>query len=256
MNDRVIAGEGIHNFRDYGGYAVPGGRLVTGRLFRSAQHRDASAADLARVAEIGLGHVVDLRGPGERDSAPCPRPQGFDAKIVLSEEETINPADAARYATAFDGPEAAKSALVEGYRNMPYRPHLRDLFRRYFETLLETDRPTLIHCLAGKDRTGLAVALFHTAVGVTEDDMMADYLLTNSAGNVEARVASAAAAMREMNGREMPEDALRMFMSVQPEFLQSAFASIRDRDGSVDTYLTGLGMDADNRDRLRESYLA
>ena len=73
--ERVIAFDGIHNFRDYGGYAVSGGgRVVAGKLYRSAQHFDATPDDLHRVGALGLGTVIDLRGGRERANAPCPRP--------------------------------------------------------------------------------------------------------------------------------------------------------------------------------------
>ncbi|MET0360230.1 MAG: tyrosine-protein phosphatase, partial [Sphingobium sp.] len=77
---RLLATPGIANFRDYGGYAlVGGGRIVSGRLYRSAQHLDATPDALAAVADIGFASVIDLRGGKERMLAPCPRPEGFTA---------------------------------------------------------------------------------------------------------------------------------------------------------------------------------
>ncbi|MBZ6377788.1 hypothetical protein B5C34_03130 [Pacificimonas flava] len=256
-SERVVACEGIHNLRDYGGYEASAGRLVTGRLFRSAQHREASSPDLEKVAGLDLAAVIDLRGRSEREAAPCPRPDGFGARVILVDDETINPADAARYARAFDSPAAAREALTEGYRAMPYRPNLQRLFGLYFEALAQEDGATLIHCLAGKDRTGLAVALFHHAMGVHRDDMMADYLLTNSAGNVEARVAAAAAAMRDMHGGDIREDALAEFLGVRAEYLETAFAAIRAEHGSLDRYLHEvLGVTAARRQELERRLAA
>ena len=75
MSDRLHAFEAIDNFRDYGDYATTAGRRVRpGRLFRSAHHARASEADLARVAALNLGAVVDLRRPGERRDQPSRRP--------------------------------------------------------------------------------------------------------------------------------------------------------------------------------------
>src|SRR5437764_613427 len=80
--DRVLALEGIHNFRDFGGYPLTGGgRLARGRLWRSGQHFGATDADLAKVASLGLTAVYDLRSSGERELHPCRRPSDFCARI-------------------------------------------------------------------------------------------------------------------------------------------------------------------------------
>ena len=78
MQNRVLKLDGVHNFRDYGGYAAArGARVKTGLLWRSAQHGDASADDLAAVHALGIKTVIDLRGPSERVAKPCLRHPGF-----------------------------------------------------------------------------------------------------------------------------------------------------------------------------------
>lgn len=76
--DRVLPLSGIHNFRDYGGYAVEdGGRLRQGLLWRSAHHEQATDADLGAVDALGLETVIDLRGDDEREMHPCRRSDNF-----------------------------------------------------------------------------------------------------------------------------------------------------------------------------------
>jgi protein-tyrosine phosphatase len=238
MRDRVLAFTGIHNFRDYGGYRVAGGgRLREGVLFRSAQHRDATPEDLTKVAALGLATVIDLRGPREREQAPCPRPDNFAARVLFVDEETASLAPHLEAARAVSTPEEARQRMREGYGYMPFRPNLVAVFRRYFDALADSDGPSLIHCMAGKDRTGIAVALFHAMAGVHHDDIMADYLLTNSAGNVDARIDAGARHVRAGFGRTLPEDAVRALMSVDPSYLDSAFAAIEASHGGVDAYL-------------------
>jgi protein-tyrosine phosphatase len=88
---------------------------------------------------------------------------------------------------------------------------------------------------------------------VHADDVMADYLLTNTAGNSEARIAAAAANIRESFGRSMTDDALRMIMSVQPEFLDQAFAAMEREHGTFEAYAEAvLGADAALVARLEE----
>ena len=78
--------DGIHNFRDFGGYATAcGRRLKSGRLFRSANHHHASDADLARMRELGLAVIVDLRQPDERTREPSRRWDGFACELVQND---------------------------------------------------------------------------------------------------------------------------------------------------------------------------
>jgi protein-tyrosine phosphatase len=240
---RALVCDGIHNFRDYGGYPIAGGgRLRTGRLFRSAQHFGASPADLARVGKIGLGAVIDLRGNSERQAAPCPRPDNFTARIVSIADETVEAAPHVEAARSVVTPDDARASMRNAYATMPFRPILMFLYARYFETLAECDAPTLIHCLAGKDRTGIAVALLHHLVGVHHDDMMADYLMTNVTGNIDARLKAGARHIQVRFG-DLSDDTLRVLMSVEPDYLENAFAAMAGRYGSVDAFLAkGMGV--------------
>jgi protein tyrosine/serine phosphatase len=105
--------------------------------------------------------------------------------------------------------------------------------------------------MAGKDRTGIAVAAVHLAAGVHRDDIIEDYLLTNTAGDVEARIAAGMATITEVTGQLDPE-VLRVLMGVQPEYLESAFATMEEKHGSTDAYLReALGVDDAMRARLR-----
>jgi len=88
LSERLLVLQGIHNFRDYGGYGVAGGgRLRRGMLWRSGQHFEATDADLAAVDTLGLVAVFDLRSDKERASHPCRRPQGFGAAVHFVDEE-------------------------------------------------------------------------------------------------------------------------------------------------------------------------
>jgi protein tyrosine/serine phosphatase len=234
---RVLAFDGIHNFRDYGGYVADGGRIRTGVLYRSAQHKDATAADLESVARLGLGTVIDLRGDSERAQAPCPRPADFAAQVLFAEGETVSTAaphiEAGQVATTAARAHAAMTAL---YTLLPFRPVLVAVMRDYFAAIAARDTPSLIHCVAGKDRTGVAVAVLHRLLGVHADDVMADYLLTNTAGDVEARLAAGARHIRERYGDTIDDDAMRTMMSVSPEYLDTAFAAIDAHRGGFDGY--------------------
>ncbi|WP_375288154.1 tyrosine-protein phosphatase [Sphingomonas sp.] len=259
MTDRVHAFAGIHNFRDYGGYRAADGRLRSGVLFRSGQHGAATPDDLSRFGGMGVATIIDLRGDVERRTMPCARPQGFSADVLFAPGETAG-SELAPHEEAGRGiatADEARAAMTELYRNMPYRAVLVASLRLYFEALATRDGPTLIHCLAGKDRTGLAVALLHALTGVHHDDMMADYLLTNTAGDPEARIAAAAPSIRERYGPQLTEEAIRALMGVDARYLDTALASIAASHGDVTTYAEAvLGVDAARRAAIRERLIA
>lgn len=253
--DRVLVLEGIHNLRDYGGYRTPGGgRIARGRLFRSGQHVDASDADLDIFHALGIDTIVDLRGDGERQTFPCRRHREFAGEVIYAPGESVNPAGPLEGSPSVD---EAFERLRLSYEGMPLRPVLQQGLANYFAALADTGNASLVHCLAGKDRTGLAVALFHLLLGVSRDDVMEDYLLTNTAGRSEARIAAVAEVIRGNFGRDISDETIAMVMSVQPEFLETALATIEAEFGSVEAYAEqALGVSPALRQRLVENYVA
>ena len=241
---RILALEGIHNFRDYGDYAAgDGGRVKAGVLWRSGQHAGGSPADLAAVARLGLCTVIDLRGDSEREAFPCLRAPDFEPAVLFAPGETAALRSMAAHAEAGKGVRTAadvNEAMDRLYRDLAWRPVLVGTLRLYFEALAEREGPSLLHCLAGKDRTGLAAALAHHVLGVHPDDMMADYLLTNEAGDIDRRVADARSTMRNGISPDLDDSALRTLLSVRPEYLTTAFDEIKERHGSVNAYLVDV----------------
>lgn len=251
MTDRLLPFSGIHNFRDYGGYAtVDGGRLRQGMLFRSGQHVDATPDDLMGVAGLSLRTVIDLRGNRERAVWPCARHEGFDAQVYFFDGETSGDHGEEDPIVSVADADAAMVAL---YAYMPFRPSLQAVLKDYLAALTSRDGASLVHCFAGKDRTGLAVALVHTLLGVHADDVMADYLLTNSAGNTEARVEAGAVSIRRIHGSGISDGAIRTLMGVSPAYLNAAFDALRSQYGSVSGYAREvLAVDEERLSLLRD----
>jgi protein-tyrosine phosphatase len=253
--DRVLPLEGIHNFRDFGGYPLSGGaRLATGRLWRSGQHSGATEQDLRTVAGLALSAVYDLRSGSERSLHPCRRPEGFGARVHLCEDPAriaaphVAAASAPRQRTA----ESTREGMRRNYARIAFRPELTAMTRRLLADLAAGEQAVLINCMAGKDRTGIAVAMVHLAAGVHRDDVIEDYLLTNRAGNVEARIRAGAETIAALTG-PVDEEVVRVLMGVEAEYLEEALAAIEERSGSLDSYLADeLGADAELRAKLRE----
>jgi protein tyrosine/serine phosphatase len=246
--------QAIHNFRDCGGHPARGGRRMRhGRLYRSAHFPMATDADLAAMRALGLAVIVDLRRPPEREAYPCRRWPGFDARLIEHDGagDMVLPPHLAAFERAGASRAEATTALTQIYREMPFDPMFVALLRDYFAVLAEVDGAVLVHCAAGKDRTGVAVALTHHVLGVDQDAMLGDYLATNA--NVEARFAEAAP-MRAFLGREgqsVSDAAIRVILGVTPDFLHEAFAAMADGHGSVDGYLANvIGVTAAQRDGI------
>jgi protein-tyrosine phosphatase len=256
-NPRVLPLNGVHNFRDYGGYAVSGGGQVKrGLLWRSAHHEAASDEDLDQIDALGLETVVDLRGDDERALHPCRRSSAFRAKILFAGGTTAGLAP--HLAAASDGidAETARTRLTETYRGMPWRPALVGTMKLYFAALADAASPSLIHCVAGKDRTGLSVALLHQLLGVHADDMMQDYLLTNEAGNIDARIAQGGAHLRQRYAGSISDDAIRTLMGVDAAYLNTALSEIREKHGSIETYAADiLDVDAAKRQAMIDHFI-
>ena len=259
MTSRIHAFDALDNFRDYGGYDTASGRaLKTGRLFRSAHQASVSEADLERLAAFDLGTVVDLRRPVERRRQPSKRPEGFTGQVLESDLDERGEAPHITFLKTADlTPDSGRTFMTDLYRDLPFAPAHLDLFARYFQALGQTDRPVLIHCAAGKDRTGMLAALTHHLVGVHHDDLMEDYLLTNTAVDLIGRAPAIAEQLKAFTGREASNDAVVAFMGVEAAYLDAAIVSINDRHGSLDSYLEqALGVDAVLRERIAERLAA
>lgn len=247
MTARILPLEGVMNFRDYGDYATAAGRRIhSGRLYRSAHHGRATDADLAVLAGLDIAVVVDLRRPNERAREPSRRPEGFAGQVIETHVGDANEDPWWDFVRNSDLSETAfRDYLMGYYRAAPFDPRLVDLYARYFRALGETDGAVLIHCAAGKDRTGILAALTHHLIGVHPDDILADYLLTNEAIGFEQRMPLMMQAIADGAGRAPSEAAVKVAMGVDAAFLENAIAAIKAEHGGLDAYLAdALGVDA------------
>ena len=250
--------DAIDNFRDFGGYETASGRRVKpGRLYRSAHHGRATDEDLAALAHLKLAAIVDLRRPDERLRDPALRHDDFDALVIENDiQQTSEDGYHAFLLTSDLTVEAMRAYLLGYYENAPFEPRHIDLYSRYFKALAEADGPVLIHCAAGKDRTGILAALTHHLLGVDPQDSLDDYLLTNASDHIDRRAPLYGDYIKELRG-EAPSDAfLRSALGVEAIFLHAAFDAIKAKYGSIDAYLEkALGVDARRKAKIEENLL-
>ncbi|MGE5502263.1 MAG: tyrosine-protein phosphatase [Ignavibacteriales bacterium] len=248
---RIFPFEGVENFRDFGGYDAAGRRLKRGLLYRSAHHGNATEADLTAMRGLGLSVIVDLRRPNERERDPCRRWEGFAATVIENDIGQVHDDPWHLFIAGSDlSVEAFRRYMEDYYVEAPFVERHVDLYSRYFQALANTDGAVLIHCAAGKDRTGILAALTHHMAGVSEEDIVADFLLTNDPGRFERRVPVMMQVMKELTGKTPTEDAVRTALGVEAHYLDNAFRAIHERHGSIDAYLDqALGVD----DRMRQA---
>lgn len=260
MKTRVLPLPSACNFRDFGGYqARDGARIRWGRLYRSGAMSQLEAQDLGAVRALGIRAVIDLRRADERAAAPNPS-LGTD----VLERSWTEPDDASPLGgRSMDAPldrDAARAAMLRVYAAMPVR--LQTRLRGVFAGLqAAAGAPLVLHCMVGKDRTGLAAALVLTALGVSREQVLEDYLLTNTAVDLAARVADRGASglcLSSSNAylKRLPPDALAMVLAADPDYLLASFRVIESDHGGVDAYLSAaLGVDAARRGALAAALL-
>ena len=236
---------GAPNFRDLGGYNTADGKGTVRRhhLFRS-DHLGSLEADDIQLLTGKLRErvrVLDLRGVTERETAACVL-QGVTVHSL-----SIEPTIVQVLADLTDAGHTLTKADVVGHMQDTYRGFVRQNTHRFsslFGHLLESDDPLVFHCTAGKDRTGFAAALILLALGVSQEDVMRDYMLTNQRLKPKS----------EWKG--LTPDVASVLYRVQPEFLNAAFEAVEQKYGSVEAYFReGLNLRAPERARLRELYL-
>lgn len=258
---RVIAMEAINNFRDYGDLPAAQGRVRKGLLFRSAHHARATAGDAAMLSRLGVRTVTDLRGAIEQRDQPSTWRATLPVRVIedaagAGAERQEAPHHAALRAGDFSA-RAMTDFLEAHYAEMPYDARHVQLFRTYFAALADEPGAMLIHCAAGKDRTGILAWLTHHLLGVHPDDAMDDYLLSNDAANIAERLPSVRARMEQTYGRPIAEDAMLGMLQVRPEFIANCLRALDARSGSVDAYLRDvIGVDQARTEAIRARLIA
>ena len=254
---RMIELEGVGNLRDFGGYATLCGRgLRAGRFYRSGHYAQATGPDLEALAGLKLAVVVDLRRADERERQPSPRWTGFDAAVITSDLGDVDRGWEQMLPGADPTPQFFDALMLAWYQRAPFGPRMTNLFSRYFEAMADNDGGVLIHCAAGKDRTGLLAALTHHLAGVSRDDLVEDYLLTNRAPSQTTMAPRIRQLIETLTGRTPSDEAVRVAMGVRAEYMQAALEAIEARYGSLDAYLEqALGVDKARRRAFEERHL-
>jgi protein-tyrosine phosphatase len=231
--------KGINNFRDLGGYRVTDGRMIAwNRLYRSAELRFMTSRDSLRLRwELKPAVVIDLRDAVDGD---------------LSEKEKL-------------------ASLGIGYRNVPVVLETRDEDRNSGEVFLSLsgqkdfgmkvfevlriiadskNLPAIIHCNAGKNRTGVMTAILLGTLGVSDDDIVGDYCLSAPYMEAVRKRLTEDPSMAPLL-ESMPE----YVWMVEPDSIRFFLNAFRERYGSFRAYANSLGADGPLFERLEAALL-
>lgn len=255
----LVPFKGTNNFRDMGGYKTKDGRSVKWNIFyRSDELAGLTEEDMEYLKSLGIKTILDYRSKGEVNIKPDPLIEGIE-NINISGMKSLDNTD-----VNFDMVSLIKEIerlKVEGkpeeflqnsYKEMVFE---NEAFKKLMEYTEYPDKvPIIQHCTAGKDRTGIGSALILLALGVSEETVIEDYLLTNiyrSSMNEEL-IKSLGKLLEDEDSKEI----FKSFMEVRKEYIESALNTIKKRYGSIDEYLEKeYGFNEEKRARLQQNYL-
>lgn len=257
-NPRILDFPSVLNFRDFGDYkTINGARIKPRRLLRSAHLSNASSEDLAAIEALGIGLIVDLRYRPERKRQPNRWPESQSpVRFEYPDGPEMKKAKIAPHEMFIREdlrePEDARKYMQKSYYTRPHEPGFKKVFGDTLRYMANTGKPILIHCAAGKDRTGTLAALIHGALGVNKETIMSDYMLTMDAVDVDSFLEPAAAMMSERYGRDYDPESLRPMFGVEPSYLESSLQAIGDMDQYLSEVLELSDQDLAN---IRSNYL-
>lgn len=231
--------DGASNVRDLGWFASPHRRPATRRVLRSASLDRLSQHGLGAFAELGVAVVIDLRG--KEEAAAAPEFKGT-TRVHLPIEPTVVSELLAHLAAGTLSVDRAVAVMERTYRCYVVE-HAGVFAELLHHVLAARHRPVLFHCAAGKDRTGVAAALILSALGISPEVIMEDYLLSNRLYRPLVPGTT-----------HIPDDVREAILKVRPSYLQAAFGAMTEGWGGPERYLErALGFGAREREALREA---
>ncbi len=248
--------EAIQNFRDVGGCRTVDGLLVRrGLLYRSASLALASRADLEELSSLGIRTICDLRTYEERDEARDRVPRHAAVRSVhipirVNHHKDLGVVSRLLWLLFGDG----RRLDYESVARESYREYVTD-FRSEFGAVMRLasephNLPLLIHCTAGKDRTGFACSLIQRTLGVSADVVLDDYLKSNDHLDRFREVTLHRLRFLKLFG--ISKQRILPLLEARSDYLEAAFDQIRAVHGTVDAYVSdGLGFSERETRRLK-----
>jgi protein-tyrosine phosphatase len=235
--ERLVPLTGTMNFRDLGGYRGEGGRTVRwGRVFRSDGLDLLTDDDVAYLGHLGIVTVCDFRNDREVGEAPSRLPGTVDLRRLPIGSDSGDTRSMVELMVAGELTQGGVDFMADLYVQM------LDAGAEAFATAVAlaadpANLPLLVHCTAGKDRTGIISALILSLLGVREDDIVDDYELTT-----KYRSGKRIEALRpQLEAAGVDVDAVRPIFTAERAVLVATLEDLRARWGGIEDYLTTAG---------------
>ncbi len=229
----------IENFRDLGGIVCQDGRVVKDNLlFRSGALNQVSAEDKVELEKLGIKHIFDFRSDRETNFAPDYVPQGTNYYHIPASTSrgrmVVNPKDVAKMVPKWASPKFCIKVFLWKFKGM-YRkfPFKNKAYAKMFE-VMDSGDSFLVHCSAGKDRTGVACMLILFALGADYQTIEQDYLYSNI-----CRVEANKQYTKQFEGFKHYNTLKAVFdvaLNVSPQLLKCSYNQIIKKYGDVKTY--------------------
>jgi protein-tyrosine phosphatase len=256
LAERQLSLQGTPNFRDLGGYeAVDGRRLRWGKLYRSSKLSALTDMDINYVKRLGVTLICDFRQVVEQQLEPT---WLGDAHPAVLASLPVTPGSSSNFLeNLYNGIIAVHDA--PGFMEELNRDFVINQLPQYaemFQLLLAGDQQLLIHCASGKDRTGFGAALILDVLGVSEEAIVDDYLLTNNYLPVEEEIDRLSKEFSDHTGSAVSEEVLRPLLELRPEYIRACFEEIKKRYQSKQHFFeSALSLDDAKLAELKDRYL-
>jgi len=256
---RMIPLQGGRNFRDLGGYTTTDGRRIRwGRVYRSGVMSYLTDRDHEYLKPLGIRTVCDFRTLRERQREPIR--WGSDQVDILEWDYDARSVSLRAYLTDTEfSPDIARSTMRALYRKIPVI--FQTQYAALFDKLASGDLPLVFNCSAGKDRTGMAAALLLLSLGVSREQVMADYVLTDSVVDLEKELfahSGGSVALGDDHSylQSVGHEARIPLLKALPEYLEAAFDQLETDHGSVPDFVRrALGVGEEKLERIRARVL-
>jgi protein-tyrosine phosphatase len=255
LAERQLSLQGTPNFRDMGGYETHDGRrLKWGKLYRSSKLSELTDVDVNYVNRLGVTLVCDLRQVLEQELEPSRL--GEEGPSMLASLPVTPGSSTSFIDNLHRGVIAVDDAAgLMQEMNRDFVINQTPQYAEMFRLLLMGDQQVLIHCASGKDRTGFGAALILDVLGVAEEKIIDDYLLTNNYLPIDEEVERLSREFSDHTGSAVSEEVLRPLLEVRPEYLAACFEEIRKRYKSKQHFFeTALKLDDSKVSLLRDRY--
>lgn len=256
--------EKLRNTRDLGGMKTADGRKIRrGKLIRSGGLYRASENDIEKLGHM-IDTIVDFRSDNECSERPEPAVNGavYYHIPILEKREAGVTRDEESYEEVrknmLVNASISRAYMMRTYKGFISSAYSRQQYERFIRLLMEDhEKAVLWHCTAGKDRAGFGTVIIQEILGISREDIFADYLMTNDCLSDE--ISEIIGTIREAMGGEITaeaEQALRYMFAAWREYLEAAYTEAETRWGSFDRYIRdGLHITDEERAELRNIYL-